>query len=94
MHSFNLKAADAFGKIFNTGTITQLKSRMSVAESPHLEHPVSLTEALQGGRYLLSTRERECVFHKALENVCISYELVFQRWCTIHLMRSLTLQLL
>jgi len=51
MHSFDLKAADAFGKIFNTGTVTRLKSRMSVAESPHLEHPVSPMEMLQDGRW-------------------------------------------
>ena len=50
MHSFDLKAADAFGKIFNTGTVTRLKSRMSVAESPHLEHPVNPMEMLQDGR--------------------------------------------
>lgn len=47
MDLFNLRAVDAFGKIFNTGTFTVFKSRMSVAESPHAEDPGSLMGTLQ-----------------------------------------------
>jgi len=50
MDLFHPKAANAFGKVFSTGAVTLAKSRMSVAESPHLGDPVGLMEAVQDGK--------------------------------------------